>query len=192
MIRISVLLVLLAGPALAQDAVLPDLCDELWFQRNQIYANAGMCFETPLGKAIFDSTGCSPDDVVLSRFHQALVDQYRQEEARNGCAVDTHVVRPLAVRDLEARRDAPWLGGEVSPSTCIGWTGEPFVLRAEPVAGAPIVADITGGENLSVIVTTQAGGATWSYFYVTVGQDLLAEGWAERDLDLGQCASNAG
>lgn len=190
--RLTFVLAVLAGPALAEEPIAYDACDELWFQRNQIYANAGHCFASPLGKAIFDNAGCTPDDVTLSRFHQALVEAYQAEERINGCAVDTSVVRPLAVPDLEARRAEPWLGGEASPSMCIGWQGGAFALHAEPDAGAPVVARISGGENLAIIVTTEAGGATWYYYYVMEGSELLAEGWGAQDWDEALCAANAG
>jgi len=192
MFRPALLFTLFAAPALAQDVVSYDACDELWFMRNQIYANAGYCFSTPLGKAMFNNTGCTGKDVTLSSFEQALVDEYRALERSAGCAVDTSQTTPLAVPNLEERRAEPWLGAEYSYSMCIGYTGAPFPIFADPDPAATRLGEVAAGDNLSVIVQTDGPGGAWFYYYVMDESELRLQGWADRDLDWSLCESNAG
>lgn len=59
-------------------------CDQLWFARNQIYADAGYCFDTARGRATF-GPGCFAPFGKLDRAQKAQVDYYRQWERRRGC-----------------------------------------------------------------------------------------------------------
>lgn len=192
MFRSAAFFALLAAPAVAQDVAGYDVCDELWFMRNQIYANAGYCFSTPLGMAMFDNTNCTGKNVALSSFEQALVDEYRAMERSAGCAVDTSQTTPLAVYNLENRRAEPWFGGEYSYSMCIGYTGVPFPIFADPDPGATRLGDVIVGDNLSVIVRTDGPGGAWFYYYVMDDNELRLKGWADRNLDWSLCESNAG
>lgn len=192
MFKTVLILLFLTTPALAQSPVAYDYCDELWFIRNQIYDNAGHCFSSPLGQAMFDNEDCTPGAVALSSFEQAMVDSLRAEEQSLGCAVDTAQTTPLAVPNLEDRRETPWLGGEMSYSMCIGWQGAGFALYAEPDAASTQIGAVTPGDNLSVIVSTSGAAGAWFYYYVMQGSDLRLEGWADHDLDWSRCDSNAG
>lgn len=68
-----------AGPAAAQS------CEDLWYERNEIYKNAGYCFRTQRGIAAFGNAGCLYDrqeDVPLSSWQRRRVaDIVRQERA---------------------------------------------------------------------------------------------------------------
>lgn len=192
MFRSALLCMLFATPALAQEVVSYDVCDELWFMRNQIYANAGYCFSSPLGQVMFGTTPCTGKEVALSSFEQALVDEYRALEQSAGCAVDTSRTTPLAIYNLEDRRAEPWLGGEYSYSMCIGWTGGPFPLFVDPDPSSARVGEVVAGDNLSVIVQTDGPGGAWFYYYVMDESELRLQGWADRDIDYGLCTSNAG
>jgi hypothetical protein len=59
-------------------------CDALWYERNQIYANEGYCFETARGRAAF-GPGCTPPYGRLSGSEQRRVNQIQAMERRMGC-----------------------------------------------------------------------------------------------------------
>ena len=68
------------APALAQGAS----CDQLWRERNAIYARAGHCFQTTRGRSAFGG-GCFPPYGQLSGAEARRVRQLQSLERRNGC-----------------------------------------------------------------------------------------------------------
>ena len=62
-IAAAVLTIMLAAPATAGDG--PEFwdCGDLWFNRNQIYKDAGYCFRTTRAIRAFGNAGCRFDDV---------------------------------------------------------------------------------------------------------------------------------
>ena len=82
-LALACLLVPLATPTLA---AFP--CDELWGERNAVYAEAGYCFRTPRGIKAFGNAGCRFDDlreVPLSARDRAKVNEIVRQERENGC-----------------------------------------------------------------------------------------------------------
>jgi hypothetical protein len=64
-------------------------CASLWFERNQIYKDAGYCFKTPRAMRAFGNAGCSYDDiddVPLSANQRAVVQGIAAQERRMGCS----------------------------------------------------------------------------------------------------------
>lgn len=97
-----------------------DVCPDLWLSRNAIFNDAGYCFKSPLGKALFDNSDCSTQSPVLSRGLQAKVAQIKDYEKSFGCRVNTNRGN-LPVDKLGIRlqlRDHPVADGY--ESTCIG------------------------------------------------------------------------
>lgn len=77
--------IVLAGtlPGMAQS------CDELWYQRNLIYKEAGYCFKTANAVRSFGNAGCRFDnqtDVPLSARDRAEIDSIRSMERTMRCA----------------------------------------------------------------------------------------------------------
>ena len=68
----------LAGPARA------DTCDRLWYQRNEIYADAGFCFKTPRALAAFGPR-CYPPYGELRPGAKRRIDAIQAEEYGLGC-----------------------------------------------------------------------------------------------------------
>jgi hypothetical protein len=71
------------GEATAQEARYMS-CDELWYARNAIYAEAGHCFKTERGIATFGRR-CFPPYGRLARYEQRRVEEIQYWEARKGC-----------------------------------------------------------------------------------------------------------
>ena len=59
-------------------------CDQLWYQRNLIYAQHGHCFKTARGIAAFGK-GCFPPYGKLSGYEQQQVNEIQYWENRKGC-----------------------------------------------------------------------------------------------------------
>lgn len=68
--------------ALAQPGAIS--CNQLWRQRNAIYARAGHCFNTERGRATFGE-GCYPPYGRLSGADARRVQQLQSWERRKGC-----------------------------------------------------------------------------------------------------------
>ncbi len=64
-------------------------CESLWLERNQILNEAGQCFDTALGQAVFDNGDCTPGAVALSEGALNRIARLKQAESRRACAVDT-------------------------------------------------------------------------------------------------------
>ncbi|ACA17348.1 conserved hypothetical protein [Methylobacterium sp. 4-46] len=63
-------------------------CEELWYQRNRIFKEAGYCFRTPRGIRAFGNAGCLYDDerqVPLSANQREAVTAIRRTESVLGC-----------------------------------------------------------------------------------------------------------
>jgi hypothetical protein len=75
---VSTWVVLAPPPAAAQS------CNELWYRRNAIFAQAGYCFQTERARAAFGA-GCFPPYGRLSPSQQARVNAIQAREAYLGC-----------------------------------------------------------------------------------------------------------
>ena len=63
-------------------------CYDLWYARNQIYAENGYCFKTQLGRDTFGNEGCFTRNPKLSKFEARDVKEIKQEEKKRGCKVN--------------------------------------------------------------------------------------------------------
>ncbi len=71
-------------PSLAQSSS----CQDMWVERNQIYKNAGYCFETQRAINFFGNGGCSihgQNRLHLSEGAQRRIAQIEAQEGRMGC-----------------------------------------------------------------------------------------------------------
>ena len=63
-------------------------CQELWYERNSYYKEAGFCFKTTAAIRAFGNAGCQYDnenDVPLSAAVRARIDQIIRAERASGC-----------------------------------------------------------------------------------------------------------
>lgn len=78
-----VVLIATSVPGLAQS------CQELWYQRNAVFKEAGSCFETSRAIREFGNAGCRYDeeaDVPLSQRQRREVNALQRTERALGCA----------------------------------------------------------------------------------------------------------
>jgi len=71
-----------ATPASAQS------CEDLWYQRNEIYKAQGYCFRTQRAISAFGNSGCQYDnveDVPLSATHRRIIADIQRAERTRAC-----------------------------------------------------------------------------------------------------------
>ncbi|KAF0116536.1 MAG: hypothetical protein FD163_1564 [Hyphomonadaceae bacterium] len=73
--------VFLSGPAMATS------CYDLWYERNSIYNDNGYCFQTALGRRVFDNSDCFTSHPRFTRAEQAKIDAIVRQERRQRCNV---------------------------------------------------------------------------------------------------------
>lgn len=63
-------------------------CDDLWYFRNQIFAQAGYCFKTDRAIAAFGNDSCSSGSYsILNRYERANVNMLKSIEEAKGCSL---------------------------------------------------------------------------------------------------------
>ena len=170
-------------------------CADLWFTRNALLDRAGQCFDTTLGRTLFDNAECvgaADPDVATARD----VTEIAAWETRAGCAVDTGL-RTLDLPDLSFRqrmRDLPLR--DETESACLGWRGPRVLLHSGWDRNARITGSIEAGDHVlsSHMSAPSAAGPGWSYVTVTrPGGDggILAAGWTQTDT-FSACDATAG
>ena len=81
-------LILSTGSAISIANAQGRVCQELWVERNQIYADKGYCFKTERAIRYFGNRGCRyevQEDVPLSRRERARVADIQAEEREMDC-----------------------------------------------------------------------------------------------------------
>lgn len=63
-------------------------CADLWYARNLVFAKAGYCFKTSLGKRQFREFECWTDNPRLTAQERRKVNRIKAEEKRRGCKVN--------------------------------------------------------------------------------------------------------
>lgn len=127
--------------------------EELWFNRNLIMHNAGYCFSSPLGRAVFGNDHCYTKQPVPSKDDAFAISLIAETEALEGCAIDTTrtALTDAPVQHWFALRDVPvpYMG----ESGCIGWKGANLPLRAARSFDAGVLGLLHPGEM-----------AIWAYY----------------------------
>ena len=154
---------------------LSDWCDDLWFARNAMFAQAGQCFSSPLGRAYFGGR-CTGEGVGLTATQQRALALIQAREATLGCRIDSRRVRELDVRQLPQRRSIPVQPARSEASACVGWRGEPFVLRARPDAGGERLAEVGRGATIASAFESAFDG--WQFYEVLLPAGEVIAGWA--------------
>ncbi|MDE4098813.1 DUF4453 domain-containing protein [Phaeobacter gallaeciensis] len=158
-------LALFAAPAAAGD-----FCHDLWYTRNAIMDQAGYCFGSALGQAVFGTGPCIGKSVSLTPQDQQRVAQIQGMERDMSCRVNTKQ-HHLDLDDLHIRRqlsDLP-IPDEIQ-GACLGWMGPATALHAGHSEASPVIGQILPDDTVSyshwpdagwTYVTTSAGHGDW-------------------------------
>ena len=184
-------LALLATPASAQ--MVDEYCNDYWFVRNQAFDQAGYCFGSALGQALFDNSNCQPGAVTLRPENQALVARITQLEAEGGCHVDSSATSlpipliglRLQLEDLAARDDT-------SGAACYGWQGPGFMLWAGHAEQGVPLSEVRAGDDLFFLYYTPEAPAGWGYLEVLRDGVPVGLGWSNAPLDWALCDEAVG
>ena len=85
--RKKALAIVLALVALAiTPAVAVADCNDLWYERNQIFDDYGFCFKTKRGRDTFDNSDCNTSNPKLSAADRRKVKRIEAKERRQGCS----------------------------------------------------------------------------------------------------------
>jgi|SaaInlStandDraft_1057018.scaffolds.fasta_scaffold215434_2 hypothetical protein len=159
---------------LATPAWTENICDELWLTRNQVFEQAGYCFGSTLGKAVFGTAGCTTKSPTVSGAAEVLIDQVKQLEAQNGCKVDTTrqtLDIPLLNQRL-ALSDLPLV--DPFESACIGWRGGELPLFPVRSAEGIPFGSIRRGDTIR---SAHQSAEAWDFVIIQrAGQDVVL-GW---------------
>lgn len=145
--RASILALLLALAAPLPAAALT--CEQMWFARNALFNQAGYCFGSVLGQALFNNADCTTRAPQLSARQSAQVAALKEMEAEAGCAIYTGVsfLDLPHLAQWQRLSTLPW--PEMGGSACIGWRGAPLTLHAAPAANAPVLSVVRPGQTLT-------------------------------------------
>lgn len=128
-----------------------DLCDELWFSRNAMLNQAGYCFQTPLGQAIFDNSDCTTRTPQISDEAVQEIDKFQTLETKLGCQVNTDQSE-IRVSDIEQRLLLTVQPGAVFPSetehSCLGYDGPSLSAYSAPDQSSQALYNIENGDVL--------------------------------------------
>ncbi|WP_168222919.1 DUF4453 domain-containing protein [Oceanicola sp. D3] len=185
--RLAAFFALLASPAFAGDGT----CDEHWFTRNAIFHEAGYCFGSPLGQAVFGNEGCTTKSPDLTEAQKARL--ARVKTAEEGCVVDASRTS-LDIPDLDIRRRLSVLPIRgMGESGCIGWKGGPVGLRSGTSLSAETLFQLSPGDVLLFShEVEQAEGQVWEYVQVFDNGTLKKAGWSALEWGPEQCEGLAG
>ena len=183
----AALLAAVATPALAYD-----LCDDLWFSRNQLYDRAGYCFSTALGQAVFDNEDCIGKEVTLEPGADALIAHIKWMEAEFDCDVDT-TASTLDIPNLALRfRLEQVVAKSEFASGCLDWQGEPLPLRAGPRPEAEVISVVMPGQDIVWEYDTTGPPADWGFVTIYFEDQQIGLGWLVQELDHELCGRTAG
>ena len=181
-----VLFLAIGSPALADG-----YCDDLWYTRNDVFDQAGFCFGSTLGKAVFDNGDCTTQTISLGPNAKKFVDYVTNLEAQAGCAVDTNR-SAINLADLAIRRrltDQPIM--DELGSGCLGWVGPVVPLYAGQKTSSATIGQIDPGDFVSfgyLSVGDWSYVTTWSHNWGS----LRSGGWLLNNIGDGACQDWAG
>lgn len=191
--RIFAAIVLALTTAPAQAQIVDEYCSDYWFVRNQAFDQAGYCFGSPLGQALFDNSDCTGKNVALSPKNQALVNRIAEIEARGGCNVDTsRTFLPIPLIGLRLQLTDLAARDEHSGSGCFGWTGAGFALWSGYGANRARISAVNPGDDLLFLSYTPDAPLDWYYVEVERGGVPIGLGWSNAPLDWNLCTEAAG
>lgn len=162
----------IAMPALADD------CLDLWFSRNAMFNDAGYCFGSPLGQALFDNSDCMTSDPQLTPINAQVIGKIKEEEQSLDCtidttnvSVDTNEIMSFPMRwQVETQ---PVAGpSEFTEFACFGFLQDRVAVRTSPTSGAELLGWINTGSDYR---TNHQDWGKWSF--VTVDEKFV--GWAD-------------
>lgn len=167
---------LLASAPAAVPAWAATGCEDIWFTRNLIMDRAGYCFNSLLGRALFNNADCQGQNVTLDPLSASVVAQIRGLEAQHNCRVDVNRSW-IDMEDIAFRRVLTNLPIYTEwPSACTRWLGGETPLYAGYSEPFQQIGVIQPGNWVSY---SHLGVSDWAYVTVDAYSDgpFVSAGW---------------
>lgn len=188
MLKALLALVFLGTSAVADDWSRLSACPELWFSRNATMDDAGYCFSTNLGKAVFDNSDCTTTAPELGPLEKELVGIIREREVWLECNLDTSQSSidlmgesGLNERIIAMRKLLDWqpvVPDFDSGSACIDYFGEPEMLYSYPDLNAEVLGTIHPGDSITFLHVPDIVIENWEFAsLVWRDKELVGMGW---------------
>ncbi|MGL1920831.1 MAG: YARHG domain-containing protein [Hyphomicrobiales bacterium] len=178
---------LLLTPAFAEDA-----CDDLWYSRNFYFDQAGYCFGSKLGKAVFDNSNCKSKNVALTKSTKRRISQMKEIEKEFDCEINTEKARPLNIPQLKSREllvEQPISQG--LESGCYGYTGvKQIPLYSARSKNSKIIGYIENGDDIDSS-HDEVDNSDWWFAGVSTKSGKSSVGWTKASV-FDQCKVMAG
>lgn len=192
LVYVAFAMLILQMSLLAQTAYAEEPCDDLWYSRNFYFEQAGYCFGSKLGKAVFDNSNCKSKNVSLSAFIQYRISQMEKIETEWECKINTGKIRALSIPNIDLRKNL--LTQPISQgfeSSCFGYTGSSQVpLYSAMSENSKIIGHVKLGDDV-IDAHEEVDNGDWWFASVTDkdGNDRI--GWTNVVI-FGQCEAMAG
>lgn len=175
---------LVAGPVSAE------ICDELWYARNQIFDRAGYCFGSNLGQAVFDNIDCTTKSPALSAEAGESIALIKEIEEEFACKVDTKrtLIEVSLPYVLPFVTDTPIPHG-YDGLGCLGWVGDPVTLFAAIGNQGEVLGSIEPGDTVN---QKHISVGAWNFVTVSRDGEDLAGGWTDVEFTEAVCSGLAG
>ena len=155
-------------------------CADLWFSRNAMLDQAGYCFSSRLGKALFDNADCTTKQPEPSRIVRAQIAAILKLERADpdgfyeACNIDTSR-RKLELVAIPLRKQLDFQPAtDGGTSMCFGYLGNDIRLYSAPWKGARAVGTIAAGDDITFGHLDWKG---WSFSLIGQHGDWRAAGW---------------
>lgn len=179
MMRLCLLCLVLCAVPVLSVAQTDGWCEELWLSRNTVMDRAGQCFETPLGRAVFDNSDCTGPAVRLLPLDADIVRRLVEMEAGADCAIDTSVPRlSPVVLPIQRRLGDLWTVPVRADSEhgCAGYMGPDRALHAGISEATTVIGHLEPGQSFSFV--HQPMPPDWDYIIVSDEHGVfVTHGW---------------
>lgn len=186
------LAVVLFQTSLLAQAFAEDACDDLWYSRNFYFDQAGYCFGSKLGKAVFDNSNCKSKNVSLTAPVKYRINQMKKIEAVWECKINTGRVRTLNIPQFDLRKNLV-----VQPisqgfeSSCFGYLGTKQVpLYSAMSENSKIIGHAELGDDV-IAAHEEVDQGDWWFASVSHKNGTDAIGWTNATI-FGNCKAMAG
>ncbi|RLJ51731.1 YARHG domain-containing protein [Litoreibacter meonggei] len=190
MIRGFLLLLALLPP---WPAFADEPCPDLWWSRNHLFNQAGYCFSSVLGQAVFDNSDCTAKAVPsLPAGAAKTISAIREEEARAECKINTNSTY-LELDRMDLRRKLVDVAvNDGLESGCLNYRGANIVVFAGASTNTAQIGLILAGDNIGLAHYSMFEGWQFvSYKSAGAGSQSPLLGWVNYDF-WAQCEAVAG
>lgn len=185
--------ILLLSPFSAQAQSLE--CEQLWYERNLVFAEGGLCYRSRLGASLFGDLPCTlqrSGDVFLNQEDRQIVSSIQAREQALGCRINTSQSPSQALLDIIRTPTNTPVEEQtfVQPET--GWMTCNPDYAFTPVWETPEKRTLVGTAPNTTPLTEDPTDPTWVPLTLSQEGWQPVEGWIERSFVSQSCVNTQG